>query len=270
MKTFLRGITVVSTVVAVAVFSLPGSPARPDPPELTTTRDSRCGGLRDRERSQPLHSGRAANSRLTANPPKPIPAVAIRANSLMIALVAQNRLGAAASDTGRLTSLRETALKLTREVERQPNNLTEIDRLAARLDQFPEIPPDRGASRAPVRLLDTFNHDDVVGLFASCGTNRSQEIEKRLISLARKTPIMPEQECEIELLAFKVALISDLVREMDHFVPASRAKERPEWVRLAPTFNGRDGRLAEIARGRDPVEIRRAVARLTPPATTAT
>ena len=177
----------------------------------------------------------------------------------MIALVAQNRLGVPASDTGRLTSLRETALKLTREVERQPNNLTEINRLAARLDQFPEIPPDRGASRAPVRLLDTFNHDDVVGLFGSCGASRTQQIEKRLFSLARKTPIMPEQECEIELLAFKVALITDLVREMDDLVPASRARERPDWVRLASEVQRKGWRLAEIARGRDPVEIRRAV-----------
>ena len=70
---------------------------------------------------------------------------------------------------------------------------------------------------------------------------------------------MPEQECEIELLAFKVALISDLVREMDHFVPASRAKERPEWVRLASDVQRKGWQAGRDRRGRDPVEIRRAV-----------
>ena len=95
MMPFLRGTTVVSTVVAVAVFSLPGSPARPDPPELTTQPaipDAAAFAI-VKEANRYIQDG-LANSRLTANPPKPIPTVAIRANSLMIALVAQNRLGA--------------------------------------------------------------------------------------------------------------------------------------------------------------------------------
>ena len=51
-----------------------------------------------------------------------------------------------------------------------------------------------------------------------------------------KTLFAPEGVKKLELLAYKVALLADVIRDMDDMIPASDKKvveHRQEWVRFA-------------------------------------
>ena len=128
-------------------------------------------------------------------------------------------MSAPGADCARLATLRDGTIKLVAEVEKTPSNLTEITRLAKLLDKFPEVPAARNASLARVRVKDTFNHDDVVDLLGSCGNSRTQRIETHLFKLAgRKTLYSESESDQIELLAYKVALIA-VDRDLDDLCP---------------------------------------------------
>jgi len=193
-----------------------------------------------------------------------IPPARARANALMIALVAQNRMGAPGADTRRFVALRDAALQLATELRKNPRSLNEVRRLVDVMNRFPDILVDRDASLALVRLKDTFNHDDIGGLFGSCSADKSQRIERELFWLARqKTPITAEQADKLELVSYKVALIGEMLRELDDFVPAKRQDERPEWVRQASNVHQNAWQLAATARGGNSAEMRRGLGKLT-------
>jgi hypothetical protein len=182
----------------------------------------------------------------------------------MIALVAQNRMNAPGADAGRLVALRDATLKLVAEIDKSPLDVREVLRLADLLNRFPAIPTDRNASRAPVRLKGVFDHDDILGLVASCGKTGTQRIERELFSFTKsRTPfIKPEQADRVELVAYKVALITELNREIDDFIPEKRKHERPEWVKFADQVQHNAWQLAELARGGNSADIQRGVAAL--------
>src|SRR5262245_50120292 len=84
--------------------------------------------------------GPLAKPALSVYQPRHIPVESIRANALMIVLVAQHRMTAPGADTARLVALRDAAVQLTQEVGKNPRNINEIDRLSKLIDSFPNIP----------------------------------------------------------------------------------------------------------------------------------
>jgi hypothetical protein len=119
---------------------------------------------------------------------------------------------------------------------------------------------------APVRLRDTFDHDDIASVFGGCSGNKTQRLELRLLQFKRqKTPFTRDQAEGVELLAYKLALIAEVLREMDDFLPTIRkatAEDRQEWVRLAGLVREQSWQLADTAHTGNQPTVMQAIKRL--------
>jgi hypothetical protein len=266
MKTPVRCVVIATLCPALAVLALPGlrvahglneaakQPVLTERAFLAIVKES------NKFIQEPL-----AKARPSFFFPTRVNPVPIRSNALLIALSAQNRMGSAGADASRLATLRDAALKLGITVQKQPQDLPELVKLANILDQYPNLDADPNASLAPVRLKDRFNHDDVVGLFGGCSANRTQRIEFHLFKLLRqKTPYTQAQTEQLELLAYKVALIGELLPEFDtDFVPAQKQEQRPEWVRFANEVQQTGWQLAETTQSGNYAHMQRSLTKLT-------
>src|SRR5262249_39579464 len=141
-------------------------------------------------------------------------AMTIRANALLIALAAQNRMRSARGDGKELATLRDAALKLAAAAEKK--DLADVLKHAAILSHYPRIKPDPNADPGLVRLKDLFDHDPISFLFGGCSGRKGHAIEFELTTLSRQTtPLTSAQAEKLELLAYKVALIGGLLRDFD-------------------------------------------------------
>src|SRR5262249_21544759 len=110
--------------------------------------------------------------------PTPLPelsAMTIRANALLIALAAQNRMRSARGDGKELATLRDAALKLAAAAEKK--DLADVLKHAAILSHYPRIKPDPNADPGLVRLKDLFDHDPISFLFGGCSGRKGHAIE---------------------------------------------------------------------------------------------
>ena len=70
---------------------------------------------------------------------------------------------------------------------------------------------------------------------------------------------------KLELLAYKVALLSDVIRDMDDMIPASDKKvveHRKEWVRFASDVHQEGWQLAETVRDGNVADMRQRLTKL--------
>jgi len=185
-----------------------------------------------------------------------------RSNALLIALAAQNRMRAGGDDARKLATLRDTAAKLAATIERNPYDLAEVLRLADLLNRYPDLAADPDARPVPVRLKDKFTHDDILPLFGNGPAKKGHRMEFHLNRLARQTTFTREDAERLELLAYKAALIGELLRDFDDLVPKSKQNQRGDWLKFAAEVEQNGWRLAETARGRDPAEMKPVVKKL--------
>jgi hypothetical protein len=176
----------------------------------------------------------------------------IRANALLIALAAQNRLGNQDVEARRLATLRDTALNLGKAVEKKPPDRAEILKLGQTLDRFPNLQPNPKASLVRYRLKDHFSHDEVGFLFGGCGGGKGHRIQREVIRFARHTtPFTRAERGKLELMAYKVALLAELVRDLDDTSTVRTPEQRKAWVRLASVVQDGGWELAEASRARN-------------------
>ncbi len=197
-----------------------------------------------------------------------LPVETTRANALLIALAAQNRMGSAGTgvEAAKLATLRDAAVELAKTLEKNPNDNPEALKYAAILNRFPDITPDPAASLAPIQFIPTFDHDDVASLFGGCGGNKTQRLEFHLFQAMRqKTPYTEVQAEKLELLVYKVALVGDLLRDMDNFIPSTSknsVEKRKEWVSFATTVHQNSWQLIETTREGDSAKTQKAITKL--------
>src|SRR5262249_20676917 len=111
---------------------------------------------------------------------------ATRANALLIALAAQNRMDGPDADTRQLATLRDTAVKLGIVAGHNKPDFGEVVRLPDLLNTSPKLKADPNVSLERVRLKDTFTHDEISVLFGGCSGVRGQAIEPQWLALSRK------------------------------------------------------------------------------------
>ncbi|MBA4190937.1 MAG: hypothetical protein C0467_23360 [Planctomycetaceae bacterium] len=192
----------------------------------------------------------------------------IRANALLIALAAQNRILSVGTgpDAAKLATVRDAAVKLAIAVAKNPTDNPDLLTLIAILSQYPDLKADPHASLALVRFKGTFTHDDIASIFSGCGGNRTQLIERHMLKLLQpKALFAPGNVEKLELLAYKVALLADVIRDMDDMIPASDTKvveHRQEWVRFASEVHQEGWQLAETVRDGNVAEMRQRLTKL--------
>jgi hypothetical protein len=172
----------------------------------------------------------------------------IRANALLIALAAQNRMGSQGAEARRLAGLRDAALNLVKAVEKNPRDRAEVLQRAQTLERFGNLQPNPHARLVRYRLKDHFSHDDIGLLFGGCSGGKGHRIQLDLIKFARQaTPWTRAERQKLELLAYKVALLGELLRDFDDFSVRS-AEQRKTWVRLASAVQDGGWELAKGTR----------------------
>ncbi|MCI0638794.1 MAG: hypothetical protein L0Y72_09815 [Gemmataceae bacterium] len=179
--------------------------------------------------------------------------VDIRANALLLALGAQNRMGQKDLEARVPATLRDVALTLAQEAKQRPSNLAPLLKLADSLSRFPNLDSDPDAKLVRFRLQDQFDHDDVVTLFGGCGIHKGQHrIEATLAKYAHpKAPLTSVESDKLELVAYKVALLGEFNRELDELVASRGQEKRKQWVGFADDLSDRGWELAgEIRSGR--------------------
>ena len=190
----------------------------------------------------------------------------LRSQALLIALAAQNRMSGHKDDRLRLATLRDSAVKLARSlpahVAISTVQFNEARKHAAVLAQFPKLKIDPKAMNEIIRLKGTFDQEDIDLHFSNwAGGNR---IERQLIALIRqKTPLSAEQMTDaIPPLAFKVALLAEMLRDFDDHVRPNKVAQRKEWVALATEVQYTGWELAEVARTKNAVATRKVIVSL--------
>jgi hypothetical protein len=262
MKTPFRYLTIATLCLALAFFSWPGAeaggpgiekePVLPDKAFLEIVKEA------NRFIQEPL-----ARDRPDAPVRGETAVGTFRANALLIALAAQNRMGRADADAGQLATLRDAALKLAEAVEKQPCDLAEVRKQAEILNQYPNLKADPNARPGLVRLKDRFDHGPISFLFGGCSGGKGHAIQLQISKLAgQQAPFTPDQAEKLELLAYKVALIGELLRDLDDVIPAKNPELRKEWVSLAGEAQTTGWQLAETARGQNSTDMRRGVSKL--------
>jgi len=192
----------------------------------------------------------------------------IRANALIIGLAAQNRmLGVGTGpDAAKLATLRDAAVKLAVAVAKNPTDNPHLGAQVEILSLYPNLAADPDTSLTPMRFRATFTHDDIASIFSGCGGNKTQLIEQRMGRLLQpKALFTSENVGKLELLAYKVALLSDVIRDMDDMIPASDKKvveHRKEWVRFASEVHQEGWQLAETVRDGNVADMRQRLTKL--------
>jgi hypothetical protein len=182
----------------------------------------------------------------------------LRSQALLIALAAQNRMAGNKEDRPRFATLRDSAVKLASALDLDilnangsPRNIGEARKQAQVIGQFPRLKPDPNPVVEVIRLKGIFDQEDIDLHFSNW--KGGKRIERELLTLGRqKTPITAEQmSAKIEPLAYKVALLGELLRDFDDHIPAKKAAQRKEWVAFATEVQYTGWELAEVARAKN-------------------
>jgi hypothetical protein len=177
----------------------------------------------------------------------------ISSNALLIALAAQNRMGNGDEKARQLATLRDTAVSLAAAVQNKPCDPAEVARLAGRLARFPDLKPDPQARTVRYRLKDHFDHGHIAVLFGGCGGHHGHRIQADLEKFGQQTtPFTAAEREKIRLVAYKVALLGELLRDFDDYFVLTRTQQRKEWVRRAVDTEYAAWELAEASRADDP------------------
>ncbi|MCI0380415.1 MAG: hypothetical protein L0215_22755, partial [Gemmataceae bacterium] len=183
--------------------------------------------------------------------PSPKAAIDIRANALLLALAAQNRMAHKDVEVRLPATLRDVALNLALEVKQRPQDPAQLSKLAGALSRFPNLKSDPDAKLIRFRLQDQFDHDDVVTLFGGCGIHKGQHrIDATIAKYAQpKAPFTSVERDQLELVAYKVALLGEFNRELDNLVASRGPAKRKQWVAFAEDLSDRGWELAGEIRG---------------------
>jgi hypothetical protein len=143
-------------------------------------------------------------------------AAAVRSNAFLIAAAAQQAIDGKAGNAAQFAALRNAALDLAKAAEGKKVGMAQARKAVAFLARWPSGPGDPGAGTRPVDLKSRFELDDVMTMFkkASRPNQGGQGIERTLLILGQKRqPHTAKEMAGVELDAYKIALISPVVRE---------------------------------------------------------
>jgi hypothetical protein len=247
----LQSLVTAALALALAPLLLSGVAGEQPPAEPNRVLPEEACAAIVREANQFIREALEGPRPGSASRPSP-PDVVIRANALLIALAAQNRMGGRGAEARQLATLRDAALDLGKAVEKRPFDRAKVARLARALGRFPDLEPSPHARLVRHPLKDRFSHDDVAFLFGGCNGGKGHRIQLDVLRFARqKTPFTRAEREELGRMAYKVALLGELLLDFDDFITVRSAERRKDWVRLAGGVRDAAWELAEGTRAKD-------------------
>jgi hypothetical protein len=253
MRTLTRLLVVGASVATLAVWSLAGdAAARAEAGEAGVPQPALDAIIK-----QSIQNIQKALKKPKAKATAP----AVRSNAFLITAAAQAALAGGNGNAAQLATLRDAALGLAKAAEGKTVNTNQAQKAVSVLARWPAILSDPQAGTKPVDLKAKFELDDVMTMFKKgdkvrgAGNKGGQGIEVELLTLGQvRRPYTPQQMKSFEPSAYKIALISPIVREY---------KDEKGWKDLTDEMQKLSLETVQAARARHPDEFKAALGKLT-------